>query len=337
MDDILQFPHLSPSQQQEILNEPALPPPKGVEVNLDNPKNGISFANAISAVLLILVAFTGVARVYSRIFVVKKLRVEDCEWTSPGGYAGVAWTFYAQLAYGGFFVHEWDVRFRDFEKTLYIGVILTIVYAITIICKDSDFVGVGTESLACIPLATIWEPWLMGRRINKKILDLTTAYFNLAVDVFILALPQTIIWKLHMGKSRKIGVSIIFSLGLLTLAAATGRIYANTNLHYVNEGDTNYGYAPVYLWVYSEVSFVLLVFNAPAVPKAFTHAGSVSRKISDINSWVKTFEVKKKDRSSKGRTKSWPQFGNGPNANPYQVMDDRNQNAELPSVKVRDR
>lgn len=75
--------------------------------------------------------------------------------------------------------------------------------------------GIIAESLACIPLATIWEPWLMGKCMDKKILDITTAYFNLVMDLFILLLPQTVIWKLQMSRNKKIGVSIIFSFGVL--------------------------------------------------------------------------------------------------------------------------
>ena len=71
------------------------------------------------------------------------------------------------------------------------------------------------EALNCIPLATLWEPWLKGKCMDKKTLDISTAYFNLAVDLFILFLPQPIIWRLQMTKRKKAGVSIIFSFGIL--------------------------------------------------------------------------------------------------------------------------
>lgn len=37
-----------------------------------------------------------------------------------GGYAGVAWSFFTQYYYGGFFVHQWNVRFREFQIILYV-------------------------------------------------------------------------------------------------------------------------------------------------------------------------------------------------------------------------
>ncbi|OTA55901.1 hypothetical protein K449DRAFT_438467 [Hypoxylon sp. EC38] len=44
--------------------------------------------------------------------------------------------------------------------------------------------GIIAAIIACIPLATIWEPWLQGKCINKKALGVTTACFNVAMDLF---------------------------------------------------------------------------------------------------------------------------------------------------------
>ncbi|KAI0509535.1 hypothetical protein F5B22DRAFT_648961 [Xylaria bambusicola] len=362
MDVILQFPHLTPAQQQAILNGPALIPPDGVEPNLENPSNNNALAIAVSVVGLTLVVISGIGRIYSRVFVVKKLKVEDYLGLAAfGGYAGVAWAFYSQLVYGGFFVHQWDVRFGDFQNALYSAVLLTIVYAITMIFAKAAILlewvhifvpnrehrlffwgahilivlnvllygsGIIAEALACIPLATIWKPWLMGKCIDKRKLDITTAYFNLAVDVFILVLPQTVIWKLHMPREKKIGVSVIFSIGLLVVATATGRVYANTMLRYVNEGDTNYGFTPLYLWAFSEVSCVLLVFNAPALPKAINNSWIGTRLIPRIDSWIKVSSWKQSGGNTQS-PKPWPHGGKAANDNPYREMDDQSQEIEL--------
>ena len=86
--------------------------------------------------------------------------------------------------------------------------------------------GIIAKTLACIPYSTLWEPWVQGKCINKKALDVTAAYFNLVVDVFILILPQKIIWKLEMARSKKIGIYIVFSFGVLTLKLMTiGLLY----------------------------------------------------------------------------------------------------------------
>lgn len=71
------------------------------------------------------------------------------------------------------------------------------------------------ESLACRPLSKIWKPWQDGTCFDKKALDVTTGYFNLGIDLVMLWLPQNVIWRLQMTRSRKIGVSVIFSFGIL--------------------------------------------------------------------------------------------------------------------------
>lgn len=81
----------------------------------------------------------------------------------------------------------------------------TILYTVSVIL----------EAVACIPLEALWKPWLNAKCFDKKALDLTCCYCNLAIDLLILLLPQKVIWKLKMTLSKKIGVSIIFSFGLL--------------------------------------------------------------------------------------------------------------------------
>lgn len=78
MDLIANFPHLPPSLQQVVLNFPALQPPEGVEPDFTKPGNRNAVAIAVYVICLTLVTFSAIARIYSRIFIVKQLRLEDC-------------------------------------------------------------------------------------------------------------------------------------------------------------------------------------------------------------------------------------------------------------------
>lgn len=44
---------------------------------------------------------------------------------------------------------------------------------------------------------------------------LASASMNVVIDVIILLLPQRVIWNLNMSFEKKLGVSIVFSLGIL--------------------------------------------------------------------------------------------------------------------------
>lgn len=80
------FPSYPPDVQQQILDGPALTPPDGVLPNFDSPPNKNAEAVAVAVVCMLLVATTGLLRVYSGVFVVKKLHFEECKLTaSPPG------------------------------------------------------------------------------------------------------------------------------------------------------------------------------------------------------------------------------------------------------------
>lgn len=70
-------------------------------------------------------------------------------------------------------------------------------------------------SVSCIPTSKAWQPWIDGHCFDRRITDILTAWVNLLMDLVVLILPQPIIWKLNMTRNRKIGVSLVFSAGLM--------------------------------------------------------------------------------------------------------------------------
>ena len=69
--------------------------------------------------------------------------------------------------------------------------------------------------LTCRPYESKWDFTIPGKCINKYAIDLSSAAVQLASDVAILFLTQKVIWGLHLSMKKKIGVSVVFSLGLL--------------------------------------------------------------------------------------------------------------------------
>jgi hypothetical protein len=72
------FDALSPIQREILLNGPALAPPPGVIPNFTDPPSrkdlcvGLAIANISIAALVVGI------RLYTKVFCVKKLRLEDC-------------------------------------------------------------------------------------------------------------------------------------------------------------------------------------------------------------------------------------------------------------------
>lgn len=92
-----------------------------------------------------------------------------------------------------------------FWAVLAVGIINFIIYVLAMILT----------LVSCVPTEKIWMPWIDGRCFSRDAADITGAWSNLVTDLAILILPQREIWKLHLSTRRKIGVSLIFSVGLL--------------------------------------------------------------------------------------------------------------------------
>jgi hypothetical protein len=91
----------------------------------------------------------------------------------------------------------------------------TAMIAINIIAYG---VAIIMTCFRCRPAAKIWQPWLEGYCSSlsaQKSTDVATSFVNLAMDVVILLLPQPIIWKLNLTRQRRIGLTLVFSLGIL--------------------------------------------------------------------------------------------------------------------------
>lgn len=67
----------------------------------------------------------------------------------------------------------------------------------------------------CIPHEKIWKFYLEGTCIGLHEIQLASASIQVFSDLAMTVLPQKLIWNLHMGWRKRLGVSIIFGFGLL--------------------------------------------------------------------------------------------------------------------------
>ncbi len=77
--------------------------------------------------------------------------------------------------------------------------------------------GTFLEIFRCIPRQKIWDPLFEGGYcpVNIEANNFASAIVNLVSDMAILALPQWVIWRLNMSKGRKVGISLLFVIGIL--------------------------------------------------------------------------------------------------------------------------
>ena len=78
--------------------------------------------------------------------------------------------------------------------------------------------GVGLElglNLQCRPHNAIWEFWVPRECYDLITVQLISSSTQVVTDVFMLLLPQKSIWDLQLSFHKKLGVSLVFSLGIL--------------------------------------------------------------------------------------------------------------------------
>lgn len=80
-----------------------------------------------------------------------------------------------------------------------------------------NVIGFVLVNANCSPYDGNWNAFAPGRfcRFNFGKLSVASAATNFVFDMVPLFLPQRIIWGLHTSRTKKLGVSIIFLVGIL--------------------------------------------------------------------------------------------------------------------------
>ncbi|KAI0842992.1 hypothetical protein F5Y06DRAFT_78483 [Hypoxylon sp. FL0890] len=323
MDTILnllnQLSSLPLDEQEAFLDGPALTPPPNVVPNLDNPPNNNALALVMVTIHLAIVTIAMVLRAYAKIFVARRVFLEDI--VSFIGYPVIVLSFCwcYRLSYKpGFFVRQWDIRLRDLPEIFYVVKLEISSYAIAIMTLKVAillewarvfsphrtqksfywtchillwinvlfyFTVIVLENVACPPQKEPLDSTVQSVCIRQTVTaDITSAALNLVSHILILVLPQRVIWKLNMTTQKKIGVSLVFAIGIMAVALGIWRL-AVTVLYFTTT-DMIFTVYEVSLLRSAELTFVVLVFCIPAFPKIFRERVPLSEAIASFRSWL---------------------------------------------------
>lgn len=70
-------------------------------------------------------------------------------------------------------------------------------------------------NMQCRPHEAIWKFYLESKCYSLPSVMLTSASVQVFTDISMVLLPQKVIWSLLMSWRRKVGISIVFGVGLL--------------------------------------------------------------------------------------------------------------------------
>ncbi|KAI0532707.1 hypothetical protein GGR58DRAFT_489199 [Xylaria digitata] len=312
------IPYLPKEQQEALLAGPALAPPQGIVANFDNPPNQNGIAHATFAICLFFATFSFLVRMYARLLGLRSVKLEDgLTFVAYATYIGYIYCCYRLMIEYGYFIHQWDLHLGDLIEITYILQIGGILYSVTLpLLKASIllewtrlFVPQGTRNVfwwlcmalvgiqlsflvasvfalcfTCVPYQKIWDFTIPGKCIKKSELEITSATIHFASDIIILVLPQKVIWSLHMSLKKKLGVSFIFSLGVLACLSAVLRLVST--IEYSTTDDVTYAVSAVVLWALAEMTCGFIVLGMPTAPKVLFETRLISRIKSSFKSWT---------------------------------------------------
>ncbi|CAJ2508381.1 Uu.00g134070.m01.CDS01 [Anthostomella pinea] len=334
--DLTQIHKLPPAEQDAILDGPALPLPPGVSApNFENPQNSDALAYAAVSICLAVSSLAVLVRFYAKCIRGKKILAEDYTrflsgprlslWLvfnpyTQGVFIGYIYVTYWLLDIIGFFVHQWDVRLRDFWTLLYIIHVGSNFYSVTMLTMKALIlrewsrifvpfgirnafwwtchvvmainvlfyaIAVFLEDFSCFPYRRIWDKTIPGSQcLDFKVIILTGASINVILDLITLILPQRAIWSLQLSRNKKIGVSLVFAIGVLACGSATSRLVYT--VFYFRSDDTAFTLSALSLWLIAEMTCMFIIYAGPAAPKAFAKAEWMGKLKRTLRSWSRT-------------------------------------------------
>lgn len=72
-------------------------------------------------------------------------------------------------------------------------------------------------NMQCRPHAAIWQFYLPSKCYDLNKVMLTSASVQVFSDWCMVLLPQKVIWSLRMSWQKKVGVSVLFGVGILSV------------------------------------------------------------------------------------------------------------------------
>ncbi|KAI1175533.1 hypothetical protein F4777DRAFT_321570 [Nemania sp. FL0916] len=123
------------------------------------------------------------------------------------------------------------------------------------------FIGTFIEAFQCPP-----EDVGTSRcNIDVAKYNDASGIINVISDLTILLAPHWVIWNLNLSKQRKMGVSLLFIIGILATGSAIARAVYVAKAY--STGDILYYSVLINLWAIAEQTFGYLVICVPSIPR----------------------------------------------------------------------
>ncbi|RYC62308.1 hypothetical protein CHU98_g3895 [Xylaria longipes] len=311
---------MNEAERRAMLAQPALESPDGVEPNFANPPNMNALANGILIAALTITFAAVLVRIHYWVFGLKQLKGRLEAGVVHRVYLLLApystdrdrlWAYIAGLLYNSAIapvkvaiLTEWMRIFSPQPRNAFFWFCHVVLWLNVVYYTGSIIV----ESMQCTPRQLIWDPTVKGTCLNTKAPEVISS-INVASDIVLLVTPQLVIWRLKSSMEKRVGMTLIFAVGLFGVISAIFRLVAiQTSLR---SKDSTYSVSPVYFWALGELTSVFVVYGLPAVPAAF--AGAIIRFSRYYTQWTQgTSTGRTGGGSNASDTNPWREARTGP-------------------------
>ncbi|UDD57897.1 hypothetical protein AFCA_005372 [Aspergillus flavus] len=143
------------------------------------------------------------------------------------------------------------------------------IYGIATLITLPSLILVFLYLFGCQPVAKAWDSTITeGHCVDRLSIMLASSVLNVITDFLMIIAPIPLIWKLNMRVWQKLGVTLMFFLGGITIITSIFRAITVDNLLY--EGDHPYRMAVPILWANAETVLVIICDCLPSL-RPFLH------------------------------------------------------------------
>ncbi|KAF2737788.1 hypothetical protein EJ04DRAFT_510010 [Polyplosphaeria fusca] len=250
------------------MSQGAMPPPPGVEADVDGPGKGLQdVVIIVYAISTFLSTVTIILRVYTRAVIVKALGLDDL-FAVLAYLLCVAYFCIIILTFQyGFAKHLWDVSLRSLQgyltmliptAAIYVWIPALVKFSLLVLYHRIDthkwtrlcvyiiaMVVFGYSLATTLIVSTTCNPLRVSASGCLAIMGLWQASLNIVTDGFMILLPLPMLYRLQLPIKQKIFLGILFSLGSAVVFASIARIIYMQKL--VGNPDVTFTQAGAYI------------------------------------------------------------------------------------------
>ncbi|KAL1792577.1 hypothetical protein ACET3X_009084 [Alternaria dauci] len=290
----------------------AIPPPDGYEVNFANPRRRLLTEAYVIFTVENILAFVFLGqRLYTKIRLMKQFQIDDAfvifGWACSVGTQGILITGFSTGSMG---VHAWEIPIEKYA--FYSRITLCIFYSrlspfvafqwavwITAFICASSYIAIFFSLLfACKPIAASWDPLLLPTAtcVNRGAIYIATAVIGIITDVMLISIPIPTIWGLQMPTKQKIGLTLMFGVGSITMVTSVIRLVVL--IPALTDMDQTWIIAVGSMWIIIESNLFIICCCLPTVRRFLKHVAprligesrsSENKDSSDRNHGLRTW------------------------------------------------